>query len=236
MENSSEAFQLRMPDDFVEIGLESILFWPPGGHHACYAIAGVLCQAKDVRGFVEHLGFIHVALDKHSFVYFKSANGFPIVAEPKRTVQYRQKLEPGIVKQVLVPEVLVGINDFRGAFEACGETRLSLANAGNTSTKTARGIEVFAFQYSKYGDMCPRAGRADVCLQAVQNGFPSSNSGGLIHVKYFFHFGPPLALLARLQRPLHRHHDGPPFLCSGIGGHFGHVRLIVCPVVFKISE
>jgi hypothetical protein len=62
----------------------------------------------------------------------------------------------------------MGINDFHGSFEACGKTRLNLPNAGNTSTKTAPGIEVFAFPYSKYRDMRPRAGRADVCLQAVQ--------------------------------------------------------------------
>ena len=76
MENSPNAFQFRMAANFVEICLESIFFGPPRGHDACDAVAGVIRQAQDVQGFVQHLRFIHIALDKHSFVDFQPASGF----------------------------------------------------------------------------------------------------------------------------------------------------------------
>src|SRR5580704_1846104 len=117
VKNSSNAFQFRMPGNFVEICLESIFFGPPGSDYACNAVAWFIREAQDVRDFIEHLRRIHIALDKHSFVYFKSAGGFGIVAEPERPVKDWQRFEPGIVKQIFVPEVLVGINDFHGSFE-----------------------------------------------------------------------------------------------------------------------
>jgi hypothetical protein len=98
----------------------------PGSHYACNAVAWFIRQAQDVRDFIEHLRRIHIALDKHGFVYFKSASGFGIVAEPERPVKDWQRFEPGIVKQIFVPEVLVGINDFHGSFEGCDNTRLNL--------------------------------------------------------------------------------------------------------------
>src|SRR5580658_8498286 len=92
------------------------------------------------------------------------------------------------------------------------------------------------FQYSKYGYICPAPQARRSVSQTVQHGFRSGKSGGLIDVKYLFHFGPPFSFFAGIERLLHRHHDRPPFLRSRIGGHLSHVRLIVGPVILKISE
>jgi hypothetical protein len=55
-------------------------------------------------------------------------------------------------------------------------------------------------------------------------------------VEDFFHAGPPFAFVTAFDRDLNRHHDFPPFLRFGIGGHFFHVGVVVGAVVFEIGE
>ena len=59
--------------------LEIFFFGPPGGYDACDAIACIIRQAQDMRGFVQHLCFIHVTFDEYGFRDFQTASAFGIV-------------------------------------------------------------------------------------------------------------------------------------------------------------
>src|SRR5690606_28413480 len=60
--------------------------------------------------------------------------------------------------------------------------------------------------------------------------------GPSIEVEYLFRRGPPFPFGARRQRRLHRHADGPPFLRARIGGHGGHVGVVVVAGIFVIGK
>ena len=58
----------------------------------------------------------------------------------------------------------------------------------------------------------------------------------LIRMKYLFHIRPPFPFRAGFQGLLHGHHNVPPFLSLGIGGHSGHIGLKVVAHVLEVGE
>lgn len=55
-------------------------------------------------------------------------------------------------------------------------------------------------------------------------------------VKKFFHVGPPLTWVPRLQRILARFADLPPFLGAGICCHAGHVCIEVISDILEVGK
>src|ERR1700690_1328842 len=70
-------------------------------------------------------------------------------------------------------------------------------------------------------------------LRSCRLGFSCTAS---LEMKNLFHAGPPLTFRPSFKRTLHRHHDGPPFLCFLIGCHFCHISGVVCAVIFEVAE
>lgn len=57
-----------------------------------------------------------------------------------------------------------------------------------------------------------------------------------IRVEDLFHLRPPVSLGPARDGFLHGHHDFPPLLGLGVGGHFGHIGGVVGAVVLEIGE
>src|SRR5579864_6083345 len=62
-------------------------------------------------GLVEHVRFIDVSLQVQGLYYVESFGGCEIVGHPERTIQLRNNVEPGVVKEIFVPEMLMCVDN-----------------------------------------------------------------------------------------------------------------------------
>src|SRR5579864_129832 len=86
-------------------------------------------------GLVEHVRFIDVSLQVQGLYYVESFGGCEIVGHPERTIQLRNSVEPGVVKEIFVPEMLMCVDNLHES-----------GNRGQTLTATAVNCQSIAMK------------------------------------------------------------------------------------------
>lgn len=103
VQDTTNAFQLCMAGDFVEVRLEISIFWPAAGYDPFDGIAVLVCEVQQVLGFCQHMEFIHICFQMHGLDDAETLRGLAVIEHSKGTVEGREGVEPGVTKQIQVP-------------------------------------------------------------------------------------------------------------------------------------
>src|SRR5215467_8253957 len=100
-----------MAGDSVEVRLEISIFWPTAGYDPFEGIVMLASEVQQVFRFRQHMDLINICFHVHRLDDVETLSGLAVIAHSKGTVEGREGVEPGVTKQVQVPQVLMGIYD-----------------------------------------------------------------------------------------------------------------------------
>src|ERR1700722_14293561 len=99
-----------MAEDFCQMVWKARFFGPRASHHRCQGIVRSVREFQDVPGFLLQEGPIDVGLEMYGLGDAETGGGLQIIVHAEGAIERRDLLEPGVVKQVEVPEVLMCVN------------------------------------------------------------------------------------------------------------------------------